>query len=96
MMLVTYLPRALPMLVLSRFQLPIRLRLWLEFVPVAIMSALVMPELLAPKGSLLLSAQNPYLLAAVPAMLVSWRTRNLALTVVAGMFTFWLLSLHLF
>ncbi|HEY3315216.1 MAG TPA: AzlD domain-containing protein, partial [Bacillota bacterium] len=41
MALVTYLPRMLPLVVLSRFKLPPAVLRWLSFVPVAVLSALL-------------------------------------------------------
>lgn len=52
MMVVTYVPRAAPLLILPHVDLPKPVRRWLEFVPAAIMSALVAPGILAPGGHL--------------------------------------------
>lgn len=43
--MVTYLPRWFPLLFLSRKQIPSWLDAWLDFIPAAILSALIMPEL---------------------------------------------------
>jgi branched-subunit amino acid transport protein len=49
MALVTYLPRVLPMLLLSRRTLPRAAVLWLSYVPVAVLAALLAPaSLLLP------------------------------------------------
>jgi len=92
MMAVTYVPRSAPLLILPHIALPGRVRRWLEFVPVAIMSALVMPALVAPAGHLAFSWHNPMLLAAVPTLLVALRTRSLGGSVIAGMAAYWLLT----
>lgn len=46
----------------------------------------------------MLTHTNARLIGAIAAMLVSYRTKNLLLTIVAGMLTFlswqWLLKLH--
>jgi branched-subunit amino acid transport protein len=52
--LVTYIPRWFPILFLSRRQLPQWFSEWLDLIPVAILSALVFPELVTggnPRGS---------------------------------------------
>ena len=84
MALVTYLPRMLPLVVLSRFQLPPLLLRWLSFVPVAVLSALLTKELLISDGALALPPAHPQLLAAVPAFVVAFWTRSLMGTVLSG------------
>lgn len=91
--LVTYLPRMLPLVVLSRFQLPPLLLRWLEYVPVSVLSALLVKELLLTGGSLPTSLWHPPLLAAIPAFLVAALTRSLMGTVLAGMLAMALLRL---
>jgi branched-subunit amino acid transport protein len=84
MALVTYLPRMVPLVVLSRFQLPPLLLRWLSFVPVAVLSALLAKELFVSGGKLDVSLAHPQLLAAVPAFVVAAWTRNLMGTVLTG------------
>ncbi|SIR36901.1 Branched-chain amino acid transport protein (AzlD) [Paenibacillus macquariensis] len=48
--LVTLIPRVLPLVVLSRFQLPNGLIRWLQHIPVAVMAALIAQELLIQRG----------------------------------------------
>jgi len=57
----------------------------LRFVPVAVLSALIAPALFFPRGSLDLSPGNIRLIAGLLAILVAWRTKNVLLTIVAGM-----------
>ena len=49
-----------------------------------------MPAVLMPDGVVDLSYTNSYLVAAIIAALVSWRTNNLLLTIVVGMASLWL------
>lgn len=85
MMLVTYLPRALPLILLSSRNLPKWLTAWLGYVPVAVISALLAPALLIQEQKLAIYWQNPYLLAAIPTFLAAIKTRNLFISVVVGM-----------
>ncbi|HHZ16379.1 MAG TPA: AzlD domain-containing protein [Peptococcaceae bacterium] len=85
MMLVTYLPRVLPLVVLSQVKIPPLVLSWLGYIPVAVLAALLAPELLLQENKLALSADNPALWAALPALLVAWRTKNLFYTVLVGM-----------
>ena len=82
---VTYLPRMLPLVALSRRRLPTWFTEWLELIPPAILSALLAPTLLASAEPRLLSLGKPELLAAVPTLLFAIRTRSLAGTVLVGM-----------
>ncbi len=81
----TYLPRLLPIWVLSRRTLPPLVVAWLRFVPVAVLAALLVPGLVMPEEQFDLSFNNLYLWAAVPAILVAWRTRSFFGTVLVGM-----------
>lgn len=57
----------------------------LRFVPIAVLSALVAPALFFPSGSLDISLSNARLIAGIVAILVAWRTKNVLLTICAGM-----------
>jgi branched-subunit amino acid transport protein len=72
-------------LLLERVRMPDWFRHGLRFVPVAVLSAIILPELTSPEGSLFLSWRNPQLLAGMVAILVAWKTRNVILTILAGM-----------
>ena len=69
----------------GRFQVPQAMRRALRFVPPAVLSAIVFPELLMPSGKFDLSLGNDRLLAGLVAVLVAWWTRNTLLTILAGM-----------
>lgn len=61
---------------------PVVLRV-LRQIPPAVLAALTLPALVRPEGSL--DLWQPELLAGAVAAVVSWRTRNIALTLVVGM-----------
>ena len=86
---VTYLPRMLPLVVLSRQRLPLWLSEWLELIPAAILSAMIAPSLFAHSSPRVLALGKPELLAAVPTLLFGLKTRSLALTVLVGMACYW-------
>jgi branched-subunit amino acid transport protein len=92
---VTYLPRMLPLVALSRRRLPAWFSEWLELIPAAILSALLAPTLLAGVEPRAFCLGKPELLAAVPTLLCALRTRSLAGTVVVGMVCYWGLKLVL-
>lgn len=83
----TYIPRWLPLAVLSRRQLPRLLTEWLEFVPAAILAALVAPILFVSGDKV--AFMRPELLAGIPTFVIALRTRSLGGTVVVGMLLYW-------
>jgi branched chain amino acid efflux pump len=83
--LLTFATRLSFILLLERVRVSEWFRRGLRFVPVAVLSAIILPELTSPNGSLFLSWRNPQLLAGAVAILVAWRTRNVLLTIAVGM-----------
>ena len=83
--LVTYSPRLLPTLTLASRSLPPVVVTWLRYVPIAVLAAMLLPSILMPEGSIDLHFSNLLLWAAIPTLLVGWKTRSLFGSVVAGM-----------
>jgi branched-subunit amino acid transport protein len=90
--LVTFGTRLLPIALLGRVEIPVIVQRALRFVPPAVLSAIVAPELLMPGGEFNLSLSNARLLAGVIATVVAWRTKNVLLTIAVGMIALWVLS----
>ena len=87
-MAVTIVPRVLPMLTVNRLRLPPSAVAWLSYVPSAVISALFFREILAtpegaPRGFL-----DPYFLAGWMTLALAFLTRNIILTVIAGVALF--------
>jgi len=87
---VTYLPRWLPLFFLTRRRLPPWLIDWLDFIPAAILSALILPALVTTGEPRELSWVKPDLWIAIPTLIFAWKTKSLAGTVVIGMALYWL------
>jgi len=92
MAVVTYIPRMAPLFFLSSRELNPTLARWLEMIPPAVLSAMLMPGLLLHKNgaggmSIFLNQDNVFLLAAVPTFLAGWLGRNFFVTIAAGMGT---------
>jgi branched-subunit amino acid transport protein len=85
MALVTYLPRLLPVWLLSARRLPGVVIAWLRYVPAAVLAALLGPAVLLQDGSLHLAPGNLFLLALLPVLGIAWKTKSLFGAVVAGM-----------
>ncbi len=78
---------------LGRIEIPETLRRALRFVPPAVLTAIVVPELLVRSGQIDLSPSNFRLLAGMAAVLVAWKTKNTLLTILGGMLVLVLLEL---
>lgn len=84
MALVTYFTR-IGALALFRFTgVPTWLNRWLKYVPVAILTALIVPSLLLPNGNLDISLSNHYLIAGIAAAFVAYKSRNIIATLGIG------------
>ena len=90
--LLTFLTRLSFIALLHRWQAPLIVRRALRFVPVAVLTAIIIPELVLPNGVLDIQPANPRLLAGLLAAFVAWKTRNVIWTILAGMAFFWLLQ----
>lgn len=71
--------------ILDRWQPPELIQRSLRFVPVAVLTAIIVPELVLPGGIVDISISNLRLLAGIVAMLVAWKTKNIVWTIIAGM-----------
>ena len=88
--LVTYIPRWLPIFCLARRELPQWFTEWLDLIPAAILSALVLPALLTSSTPRHLDFSQPQLWVALPTFLFALKTKSLGGTVIVGMLLFWL------
>ena len=69
-----------------------RLTALLRYVPPAILGALIAPEIFMLDGRLSVTPDNPHLWAALIAVVIAWRTRNVLATIAAGMLALWALQ----
>ncbi|MBU1170593.1 MAG: AzlD domain-containing protein [Proteobacteria bacterium] len=90
MCMVTFLPRWLPVFFLSNRQLPTWFEKWLELIPVALLSAILLPSLIITKNPMGINVFSKELLVAVPTFIIAFYSRSLAGTILGGMFLYWL------
>lgn len=88
MALVTFLPRFLPVAFLSRREIPEKIKMGLEYIPVAILSAIVFPILFFDAEGAF-GIQPHYLFSAMPVFGFAWKTKNLWGSVILGMLVYW-------
>ena len=90
--LATYATRLSFILLVGHRQIPLLLKRALRFVPLAVLPAIIMPELFMPGGNLDISLGNARFFAGLLAAVVAWRTRNIMLTILVGMIALWVLQ----
>ncbi len=91
--LVTYATRLSLIGVLGDLQVPPFVTRALRYVPPAVLSAIILPELVRPNDTIDLSLTNARLLAGLLAALIAWRTKNVLATIAVGMLALWVLQL---
>lgn len=64
----------------------------LNYVPAAVLAALVLPALLRSGGSIDVSFDNLRLYAGLTALAVAWYTRSMLMTLATGIAALWLLQ----
>jgi len=89
---VTYLPRWFPLVFLARRNLPVWLIEWLDLIPAAILSALLLPDLVTRDTPRHMALWQPEVWVAVPTFIFALKTKSLGGTVVIGMALFWLVQ----
>jgi len=77
----------------GRFEVPETMRKALHYVPPAVLSAIIFPELFLRDEVLSLSFENTRLFAGLVAVLVAWFSRNTLITIIAGMLALFLLQI---
>jgi branched-subunit amino acid transport protein len=93
--LITFAIRFSFIYLFGKFEVPETIRRALHYVPPAVLSAIIFPELFLPNGTWNVSLENTRLLAGLVAILVAWFSRNTLITIVAGMIALFLLKLVL-
>jgi branched-subunit amino acid transport protein len=89
---ITYAIRLSMIVISGQIQLGDHLQRALRYVPPAVLSAIIVPEMLQPGGTLDVSLGNERLLAGLIAILVAWFTGSMIWTVAIGMMALWILQ----
>lgn len=95
MMVLTFLPRYLPLAFAGRVRIPLLLKQALELVPIAVLTAIIVQMSLVRDGSIAVGLENHYLIASVVAFAVALWKKHLMLTIVVGLVVFILCRLLL-
>lgn len=85
MAVVTYLPRFVPMLVLSNRQIPKKLAKWMSFIPVSIFAALVFSDVFFWNSEVNVNpVENVKLLPTLLVFYIAYKTQSLLWSMVFG------------
>jgi len=79
----------------GRFEVPLTMRRALHYVPPAVLSAFIFPELFLRNDVLDISFGNIRLLAGFVAVLIAWYSKNTLITIIVGMLALFLLQILL-
>jgi branched-subunit amino acid transport protein len=90
--LITFAIRFSLIYLFGRLHIPETVRQALRYVPPAVLSAIIFPELFFNEGTLNVSFENTRLLAGLIAILVAWVSRSTLVTIIAGMLALFLLQ----
>jgi len=81
--LLTFSTRLSFIILLDRIKAPNWFRRGLRFVPAAVLSAIILPQLATNNTTFDLSFRNPQLYSGAFAVIIAWRTKNVLLTILA-------------
>lgn len=95
MMLVTYLPRVLPLILLSKIKIPDYVIRVLKYVGPAILASLLAPAIFITEGRIDLSFNNTFLLAAIPTFITAFLSRSIFITVFSGLAFLYIITIIL-
>jgi branched-subunit amino acid transport protein len=88
MAVVTFIPRFLPMAFLARIAIPEKVKRGLDYIPVAILSAIVFPIVFSA-GQRKIGIEPHLLFAAIPVFVLAYRVKSLWGSVLLGMLVYW-------
>ena len=85
MSLITLLIKIIPAVLISNFKIPDFLNKILEFVPIAVLSSMVIQFIIIENGKINLSTTNEFIWASLPTLIVAILFKSLFITIVVGL-----------
>ncbi|MEE9444098.1 MAG: AzlD domain-containing protein [Cocleimonas sp.] len=92
MAVLTFLPRYLPFGLAGKVHIPPLMARALSFVPIAVLTVIIVQSAFVREGEIVLSLQNHYLIPTTLSFFVALFTRQLYLTIFIGLVTFALMK----
>ena len=88
MMVVTFTPRYLPIVLAGRFRIHPLLKRALDFVPIAVLTAIISQASLIHQGQLDLAFDNAYLYGLVASIVTALVTKHMFKTIMVGLIAY--------
>lgn len=88
-MIAAFIPRYFPMLFFTTRKVPKWFNEWMNYMPVALFTALIAKDLFVTHDYVVTFANTNMYLAAVVVVIVAYYTRSMFLSVVAGLVSVW-------
>lgn len=88
MFVVTFGVRYVLFALADNIEFPETLKRALNYVPIAVLTAIIFPAVFISQGELFFSVENPYIIGAIVAVAVSFWRRSMLLTVAVGLLAF--------
>ena len=88
MMVLTFVPRYLPIALAGKFHIHPLLGRALEFVPIAVLTAIIAQTSLVHDGKIDITLSNPYLYGLIAAIVTAMITRHTFKTIVVGLLVY--------
>jgi len=85
----TFIIRFSFILIMDKISLPDVLHRMLRFIPASVLTALIVPAVLLHKNGSTTWAEPERVIAALVAVLVAWKTKNIMATIASGMMVLW-------
>lgn len=94
--IVAFIPRFFPLMLFTKRAIPEWFNEWMKFVPVSLFTALVVKDIFIDSASYaLLLNKYSEMLAAVVVIIVAYRTRSMAISVIVGLIGVFILSMFM-
>jgi branched-subunit amino acid transport protein len=76
----------------DRMTLSTTVRSGLKYVPIAVLSAIIFPDIFVQQGQIAFAWSNPFLISALAAGTTAWFTKNVIATLAVGLIVVWMLA----
>lgn len=96
MAFVTFIPRYLPFALASRLRLPRTVEQALAYVPIAVLTVIIVQSIFYRSGVLALRMDNPFIWASLCALIVALLQKILFVTILCGLASYSVLKFCLF
>jgi branched-subunit amino acid transport protein len=88
--IVTYIPRCVPLLFLAKHRKSEKLNKWLQYIPVAIFSALIFPDIFIKNQQLVLL--DVKILISLVVFVVALKSKSIGISIMTGLGMFYFLG----